>query len=158
VLNWFYSYGHFLAQHPFCFLIIPILICGGLAVGLTNLQPKDGVEYLYAPSISRSIDERDIVRQTFTDKSDTNFSPFSLNELVPESEIIFRSKKEKSILTGEVLQELKVSVIGIFFFKHHVSLFILFYNILFFNSLSPRGFNITGPRGSQKKRKIGASC
>ncbi|BFY99213.1 hypothetical protein BsWGS_02253 [Bradybaena similaris] len=107
ILNGFYNYGYFLAKHPFCFLIIPILICGGLAYGLTNIKPKDGVEYLYAPMKSRSLDDREIVRETFRDRSDTNYSPFSLNELIPESEIIFRSKNNKSILTEEVINELK---------------------------------------------------
>ncbi|BFZ24035.1 hypothetical protein BsWGS_27076 [Bradybaena similaris] len=106
ILTWFYNYGYFLAEHPLYFLIIPVLICGGLGYGLTTLEPKDGIEYLYAPSHSRSLDEREIVRQQFKDLSDTNYSPFSLNELIPESVIICRSKDKKSILTEKVIKEI----------------------------------------------------
>ncbi|CAG5117285.1 unnamed protein product [Candidula unifasciata] len=106
ILNWFYNYGYFLAKHPYCFLIFPIIICGGLAIGFVKLDPKEGLEYLYAPSRSRAIDDREVVRRTFVDMSDYNYNPFSLNELIPEAQIIFRSKDIQAILTDEVMEEL----------------------------------------------------
>ncbi|CAG5117284.1 unnamed protein product [Candidula unifasciata] len=106
ILNWFYRYGFFLAKHPFWFLIIPIVICVALAGGFAFLDHNEDIEYLYAPSTSRSIDEREVVKKTFPDLSDDNFSPFSLNTQIPQSQIIFRSKQEGSILTEEVMNEL----------------------------------------------------
>ncbi|BFY99214.1 hypothetical protein BsWGS_02254 [Bradybaena similaris] len=107
ILNWFYDYGYYLATHPLYFLITPLVICGLLSLGLLNIKTLKGDEYLYAPYDSRSLEDREIVRHTFIDMSDTNFSPFSSNEIVLESKIIFRSKKAKSILTEEVMKELE---------------------------------------------------
>ncbi|XP_055884884.1 patched domain-containing protein 3-like isoform X1 [Biomphalaria glabrata] len=106
-LRCFYHYGYFLASHPAWFLILPIVMCTVLAVGFIKYSPERDVEVLYAPINSRAVQDRQKVMDTFPDLSATNYQAFSLNKLLSQGVVIFKSRNDMSILTPEVLQELE---------------------------------------------------
>ncbi|XP_012938836.1 patched domain-containing protein 3 [Aplysia californica] len=106
VLSGFYKYGHFLGSHPAPFLVLPLLICSGLAVGFLFYNPETDVEKLYAPMDSRAVKDRSRVEAAFPDLSGTNFDPFSTNRLIAQAVTIFRSRNEHAIFTEEVIEEL----------------------------------------------------
>ncbi|XP_059176699.1 patched domain-containing protein 3-like [Physella acuta] len=107
LLRGFYNYGYFLAKHPIWFLVIPAVVCAGLAVGFIRYDPENDIETLYAPEDSRAVKDRDLVVATFPDLSGDNFDPFSANRLVAQGIVIFRSKGPRAVLTDPVLEELK---------------------------------------------------
>ncbi|CAL1535424.1 unnamed protein product, partial [Lymnaea stagnalis] len=82
ILRGFYHYGYFLASHPTWFLVLPVVICLGLAVGFINYNPETNIEELYAPINSRAVKDRDVMIATFPDLSGTHYDPFSTNKLV----------------------------------------------------------------------------
>ena len=71
----FYDYGKFVAKYPLPFLIGPLVVTFGFALGLCNFELIEDTEYLYSPIHGRAKDERKIIEHYFPSDTSSSFLP-----------------------------------------------------------------------------------
>nr|KAG5702436.1 hypothetical protein BaRGS_027523 [Batillaria attramentaria] len=109
VTSAFTRYGKFVGRHPLPFIILPILIFGGLGAGLVALDTETDMETIYFPKDSRAMDDRQTVRDTFPDWNNIYYNAFSQSDIVGAVTLIFKVKGD-DILNPAVLAEIQTFV------------------------------------------------
>ncbi|ESO99305.1 hypothetical protein LOTGIDRAFT_213342 [Lottia gigantea] len=105
--NCFNKYGRIIANNPWWFIIIPVIICGLFGIGLIKLTSESDIETLYVPINSQSEEDRRTVEKLFPDKSDSNYFVQSLARLNMYGDIIFKSKNGGNALRLDVIDEIR---------------------------------------------------
>nr|KAG5702445.1 hypothetical protein BaRGS_027532 [Batillaria attramentaria] len=109
VTSAFTRYGKFVGRHPLPFIILPILIFGGLGAGLVALDTETDMETIYFPKDSRAMDDRQTVRDTFPDLNNMSYNAFSQSDTDEAATLIFKAKGD-DILNPAVLAEIQTVV------------------------------------------------
>ncbi|KAL8610616.1 hypothetical protein ACOMHN_006335 [Nucella lapillus] len=109
----FRRYGRFVGTHPVSFIIIPIIVFGGLGLGLLALDEESDLEKVYFPMNSRAIKDRQTVRDTFPDLNDVSYHPFSQSDPDNAASLIFKTKAGQSIFDLAVSTEIFAIVSGV---------------------------------------------
>ncbi|KAI8479819.1 Patched domain-containing protein 3 [Branchiostoma belcheri] len=100
----FRQYGRFLARHPLPFLLLSILVAGGLGSGLYFLDTESSVEDLYTPDDGRGKTERAYVQQHFPTNDSTSFQATRLINLGRAANVIITSKaSDDNVLSSTTL-------------------------------------------------------
>ncbi|XP_076458712.1 patched domain-containing protein 3-like [Babylonia areolata] len=102
----FRRYGILVGRHPVPFIIIPIVIFGGLGAGLAGLEPETDLESVYFPKDSQAIRDRQFVRDTFPDLNNVSYSAFSQSDSDNAVTFIFKTKGGQSIFDTAVTNEI----------------------------------------------------
>ena len=113
----FTRYGTLVGRHPLPFIVLPIIVFGGLAAGLVNIKIESDIEESFFPKNSRAKEERDVIQKTF-DSGHTTYNPFSEVFAKNDMSLMFFSKNGVSVLNSTVLDEIadiveKVKDIGV---------------------------------------------
>ena len=111
--NAFTRYGELVGRHPVPFIVLPILIFGGLGVGLLAMDEEKDLETIYFPTNSRALGDRQVVRDTFPDLSNQSYHAFSLSDVDNAVTLIFQSKAGQSIFDAAVTAEINTTVEGV---------------------------------------------
>ncbi|KAK7490871.1 hypothetical protein BaRGS_00017927, partial [Batillaria attramentaria] len=109
VTSAFTRYGKFVGRHPLPFIILPILLFGGLGAGLAALDTETDMETIYFPKDSRAMDDRQTVRDTFPDWNNIYYNAFSQSDTDGAVTLIFKVKGD-DILNPAVLAEIQTFV------------------------------------------------
>lgn len=107
ISNAFGCYGRLVAKHAICFVLVPMIICCGLAVGFLFRTSERNIEVLYTPMNSRSRSDREKVKAIFPDRTGDYYNPMGMNDHPLGGIALFRAKTGANILTRESLQEIK---------------------------------------------------
>ena len=100
----FYRYGHFLAKHPWPFVIIPPIVSVLLAIGLIRINLVSDSEYLYSPTNAPSKDERSLVQDLFPENDTHLFTFARKTEIDGFLQIIITTPTESNMLTNATLE------------------------------------------------------
>ncbi|KAL8580373.1 hypothetical protein ACOMHN_037472 [Nucella lapillus] len=103
----FDHYGRLVGRHPLPFIILPVLICGGLAVGFMFRDNESDIEALYTPVNSRSRSDRERIKALFPDGTGSWYNPINLNDHPLGGVVLFRHRNGSNLLTPEFLKEIK---------------------------------------------------
>ncbi|KAK7508062.1 hypothetical protein BaRGS_00001027 [Batillaria attramentaria] len=103
----FRRYGTFVARNPLPFIVIPILVFGGLGAGLVAMDPDNDMERVYFPMRSRALDDRQIVRNTFPNMNNVSYNPFSQSDLEDAVTLLFKSKHDQDIFNQSAVAEMQ---------------------------------------------------
>lgn len=103
----FRRYGVLVGTHPLPFIIIPIVVFGGLGFGLLTLDFETDLESLYFPRNSRAITDRQKVRDLFPNVNDLRYDAFAQSDAVDQATLIFQSKNGSNILEKKSLAEIR---------------------------------------------------
>eukprot|EP00058_Branchiostoma_floridae_P027499 XP_002612990.1 hypothetical protein BRAFLDRAFT_74780 [Branchiostoma floridae] len=106
----FRQYGRFLARHPLSFLLLSILVAGGLGAGMYFLDTESSLEDLYAPDNARGKTERAYVQQHFPTNDSATFQATRLINLGRSASVIITSKGSN----GNVLSSTTLAAIDSF--------------------------------------------
>ncbi|KAL8586782.1 hypothetical protein ACOMHN_061295 [Nucella lapillus] len=106
ISNTFHRYGLFVGTYPVPFIIIPIIVFGGLGAGLIALDKESDLEAVYFPMNSRAIKDRQTVRDTFPDLNNISYNGFSQSDADNAVTFIFKTKAGQSIFDSAVLAEI----------------------------------------------------
>ena len=109
----FERYGKLVGEKPLPFIILPILIFGGLGLGLVALEADTDLENLYFPKDSRAIKERQIIRDTFPDLRSQSYNAFSQSDTEEAVVLLFKTKQGQSIFDASVTAEISTIVAGV---------------------------------------------
>lgn len=107
IIGAFESYGVLVGKHPLPFIIIPIVVFGGLGFGLFTLSFETDLESLYFPSNSRAINDRQKVRDLFPNVNNINYDSFAQSDAVDEVVLMFQSKNGASIFENSSVDEIR---------------------------------------------------
>ncbi|XP_058879433.1 patched domain-containing protein 3 [Acipenser ruthenus] len=101
----FYKLGHFVGSHPWWFLVIPLLVSGGLGAGFYFLKEYEAndIEDQFTPLDGAAKGERDVVQKYFP-QNDSDFSSQRLYTEGTYASLIAVSKK--NILTETAFKEI----------------------------------------------------
>ncbi|XP_041102487.1 patched domain-containing protein 3-like [Polyodon spathula] len=101
----FYQLGHFVGSHPWWFLVIPLLISGGLGAGFYFLKEYEAndIEEQFTPLDGAAKGERDVV-QKFFPQNDSDFSSQRLYTEGTYASLIAVSRE--NILTETAFKEI----------------------------------------------------
>ncbi|XP_070195831.1 patched domain-containing protein 3-like [Littorina saxatilis] len=104
------TYGKFVGTHPIPFIIGPILLFGGLSVGLvTNLTIERDPNVLYYPRDNRASKEEKQLLKIFQPFRPWHYTDFSVvvHRQVPEATVIFEVKDSgRSLFDDAVAEEI----------------------------------------------------
>ena len=89
----FQKYGELVGRHPLPFIILPILIFGGLGAGVLRMDEETDMEKVYFPQNSPATEDRQVVRDIFPDVSNQFYNVFSLSDPDRAVMLLFRSKE-----------------------------------------------------------------
>ena len=92
ITSMFTRYGEFVGRHPVWFIVLPIVIFGGLGTGMLYMDRETDLEKVYFPMNSRAIKDRQYVRDTFRDLSNGSYNPFSQSDSNKAVTLLFKSK------------------------------------------------------------------
>lgn len=95
----FRRYGTFLGRHPLPFIVLPIVVFGGLAAGFVTMDSSSDMEEVYFPTNSRAIKDRQVVRDLFPDLSSVSYNAFSQSDETEAVSLLFQSKNGHNITT-----------------------------------------------------------
>ncbi|XP_019633705.1 PREDICTED: patched domain-containing protein 3-like [Branchiostoma belcheri] len=101
----FALYGGFLARHPLPFLVLPVLLAGGLGAGMYFMVSDSSVEGLYTPDNGRGKTERAEAEQHFPVNDSEAFQPSRIITLGRSASVIVTSKGLDDVLRISVLRE-----------------------------------------------------
>ncbi|XP_035690894.1 patched domain-containing protein 3-like [Branchiostoma floridae] len=101
----FAAYGGFLARHPIPFLVLPVMLAGGLGAGMYFMASDSSVEGLYTPDNGRGKTERAVVQQHFPLNDSDAFQTSRLVSFGRSASVIVTSKGNGDVLSTSVLQE-----------------------------------------------------
>ncbi|XP_078593908.1 patched domain-containing protein 3-like [Branchiostoma floridae x Branchiostoma japonicum] len=101
----FAAYGGFLARHPVPFLVLPLLLAGGLGAGMYFMASDSSVEGLYTPDNGRGKTERAVVQQHFPLNDSEAFQASRVITNGRSASVIVTSKVNGDVLSKSVLQE-----------------------------------------------------
>ncbi|XP_035672443.1 patched domain-containing protein 3-like [Branchiostoma floridae] len=101
----FAAYGGFLARHPVPFLVLPLLLAGGLGAGMYFMASDSSVEGLYTPDNGRGKTERAVVQQHFPLNDSEAFQASRIITNGRSASVIVTSKGNGDVLSTSVLQE-----------------------------------------------------
>ncbi|PVD27346.1 hypothetical protein C0Q70_12502 [Pomacea canaliculata] len=107
IIGAFESYGVLVGKYPLPFIIIPIVVFGGLGFGLFTLSFETDLESLYFPSNSRAINDRQKVRDLFPNVNNINYDSFAQSDAVDEVVLMFQSKNGASIFENSSVDEIR---------------------------------------------------
>ncbi|KAL8597646.1 hypothetical protein ACOMHN_031581 [Nucella lapillus] len=106
ITNCFRRYGEFVGRYPLPFIILPIVIFGGMGAGLIALENESDLEKVYFPRNSRAQKDRDKVRDLFPSQDEHPYSAFSQSDKDNAANIIFKTKKGESIFDPIIATEI----------------------------------------------------
>ena len=109
----FRVYGEFVGRHPVWFIVLPIVIFGGLGVGMVALDEERDLEKVYFPMNSRAMKDRQYVRDTFPDLSNVSYNAFSQSDTDKAVVLLFRSKSGQTIFDSNTITEIAAIVNGL---------------------------------------------
>ncbi|XP_076462905.1 patched domain-containing protein 3-like isoform X2 [Babylonia areolata] len=109
----FRRYGELVGKHPLPFIIVPIVVFGGLGLGLLALDEESDLETVYFPKNSRAIKDRQTVRDTFPDLSNVSYNAFSQSDADNAATLIFVTKRGRSVFDSAVTSEISNIVSGV---------------------------------------------
>ena len=109
----FERYGKLVGEKPLPFIILPILIFGGLGAGLVALEVDTDLENVYFPKDSRAIKDRQTVRDTFPDSRSQSYNAFSQSDTDEAVDLLFETKQGQSIFDASVTAEISTIVAGV---------------------------------------------
>ncbi|XP_078668839.1 patched domain-containing protein 3-like [Branchiostoma floridae x Branchiostoma belcheri] len=102
----FALYGGFLARHPLPFLILPVVLAGGLGAGMYFMASDSSVEGLYTPDNGRGKTERAVVEEHFPVNDSENFQTSRLVTFGRSASVIVTTtEKNDDVLRMPVLRE-----------------------------------------------------
>ena len=107
----FQKYGELVGKHPLPFIILPILIFGGLGAGLLRMDEETDMEKVYFPQNSPAIEDRQVVRDIFPDVSNQFYNVFSLSDPDRAVTLLFRSKE--NIFSNSSVSEIAGIISGV---------------------------------------------
>ena len=104
-LGWFFGrYGRLVARHPWCIIIVSILINLILGIGILGFELETNIEKQYFLQNSRAFQERDFLRNVFNNSED-NFHIYSLADYGYFGEVIIKTKGSKNIFDRSIYEE-----------------------------------------------------
>ena len=106
----FTRYGEFVGRHPVWFIVLPIVIFGGLGAGLVALDEEKDLEKVYFPGNSRAMKDRQHVRDTFPDLSNESYNAFSQSDTDKAVILLFKSKSGQTIFDLSTITEITTIV------------------------------------------------
>ena len=106
----FSRYGEFVGRHPVWFIVLPIVIFGGLGAGLVALDKEQDMEKVYFPMDSRAMEDRQNVRDTFPDLSKESYHAFSQSDTDKAVTLLFKSKSGQTIFDSTTIAEIATIV------------------------------------------------
>ena len=104
--RYFYAFGVFLANHKFWFLFAPILVCGGLSVGLLQIEYSSDPDHLLTPVNGQGRRERAVAEKFFP----TNYSKFDATRSIRfglYGYVMVTGKYQESILNPQEWEEVR---------------------------------------------------
>ena len=113
IANVFERYGRLVGRHPVPFVILPIVIFGGLGVGLVAIDEETDIESVYYPTDSRGLKDRQYIRDTFPNLNNQSYNPFSQSDVEPFVDLIFKTKQGQSVFNISVMAEISTIVTGV---------------------------------------------
>ena len=99
----FYSYGGFIARHPFPFLLLPVMLTAALGAGIVFLSEEQNVETLYTPENGQAKTERSTVEELFAKNGEDD--PL-VSRLTRSGNAIIRMNDGGNVLTQSAIQEI----------------------------------------------------
>ena len=109
----FRVYGEFVGRHPVWFIVLPMVIFGGLGAGMVALDEEKDIEKVYFPMNSRAMKDRQYVRDTFPDLSSVSYNPFSQSDASKAVVLLFKSKSGQDIFDSSTITEITDIVNGV---------------------------------------------
>ena len=109
----FRVYGEFVGRHPVWFIVLPIVIFGGLAVGMVAMDEENDPEKVYFPMNSRAMKDRQYVRDTFPDLSNVSYNAFSQSDTIKAVVLLFKSKSGQTIFDSSTITETAAIINGV---------------------------------------------
>lgn len=104
-LGWFFGrYGRLVSRHPWCIIIVSILINLILGIGILRLELETNIEQQYFLQNSRAFQERDFLRNEFNNSED-NFHIYSLADYGYFGEVIIKTKGNKNVFDRSIYEE-----------------------------------------------------
>ncbi|CAH1261352.1 PTCHD3 [Branchiostoma lanceolatum] len=101
----FARYGGLLARHPLPFLVLPVLLAGGLGAGMYFMASDSSVEGLYTPDNGRGKTERAEVQEHFPVNDSEAFQASRIVTFGRSASVIVTSKEGDDVLRMSALQE-----------------------------------------------------
>ena len=86
----FTRYGMLVGRHPWPFVLLPILVFGGLGAGMLLMDQETDLEEMYFPKDSTAKADRQTVRGLFRNMRQSAYNPFSQSDLGQAVTVIFR--------------------------------------------------------------------
>ena len=102
-----------MGRHPVWFIVLPIVIFGGLGAGMVALGEKKDLEKVYFPMNSRAMKDRQYVRDTFPDLSNVSYNAFSQSDTDKTVVLFFKSKSGQTIFDSSTITEIAAIVNGV---------------------------------------------
>ncbi|KAK7100869.1 patched domain-containing protein 3-like isoform X2 [Littorina saxatilis] len=114
------GYGQFVGRHPIPFIVVSIVVMGGLAAGITQLTTENDPRVLYYPRDNRASKEREQLGKIFLPYNHIEYTDFSVVSYAPlEATLIFKVKdSSKSLFDDDVAQEITNSVLNLVDTEH----------------------------------------
>ena len=109
----FRIYGEFVGRHPVWFIVLPIVILGGLGVGIVAMDEEKDIEKVYFPKNSRAMKDRQYVRYTFPDLNNESYNGFSQSDPNKAVVLFFKSKSGQTIFDSNTITEIADIVNGV---------------------------------------------
>ncbi|XP_071943753.1 patched domain-containing protein 3-like [Antedon mediterranea] len=109
-------YGRFISHHPFVFLILPVILAGGLGTGILFLEKESDTEYLFTPRNGRAVAERREVETIFDGNLQDGQLPTRLTHFGRYGRAIVVAKDNLNILKEDVfadVQRLNTEILNI---------------------------------------------
>ena len=103
----FTRYGVMVGHHPLPFIILPILIFGGLGAGMILLDEETDLEEMYFPKDSVAKADRQTVRNIFDNMRNSSYNSFSQSDVDQAITVIFRSKHNHAVFQPLAFSEIQ---------------------------------------------------
>ena len=103
----FWRYGHIVCRYPAVFILVPVLLFGGLGFGIFVLDTETDTEKLYFPRGSRAAKDRSRLNELFPNLNNESYSPYAQHTYQKFLRLVFEVRDASdSIFSQQVRAEI----------------------------------------------------
>nr|KAG5696935.1 hypothetical protein BaRGS_015899 [Batillaria attramentaria] len=102
-----YRYGQMVASHPWPFVVLPLLVFGGLGAGLMKVETASKTDDIFLSRHSQGFKDRATVKDLFPDRTRDFYDALELNEEQIMGSIIFMARDNQSVYDPDVVSEIR---------------------------------------------------
>lgn len=102
----FEKLGSFISKYPKSVMSTCVVVNSLFLIGLLNFSTENDVEMMYTPSNSQAYNDRELLRNVYSDPTTSNFESYQLQNFGRYVDIIIISKNNSNIMNQQHIDEI----------------------------------------------------